>query len=170
MAAWRSARGSSSRRRSASGSRYATQRPASAARAAAMTRSARRADSRAASSIAGISWRARPTRAGGRRRVVGWWSSGIRTGDEERQPLALRAVDEDPERVVARALEGQVPEVDREGQDRVAPVDVTTRHELPGRARDLAAVGVEEDEPDLVLAVDLGRGHEQPEDHREMRM
>ena len=39
-----------------------------------------------------------------------------RREQQERQPLALRAVDEDPERVVAGRREGQVPEVDRERQ------------------------------------------------------
>ena len=84
--------------------------------------------------------------------------AGIRRREEQqRQPLALRAVDEDPERVVARRREGQVPEVDREGQDGVAAVALAAGHEAAGRAGDLAAVGIEQDEPDLVLAVGLGR-------------
>ena len=60
------------------------------------------------------------------------------------QALALRAVDQDPERVVAGRRERQVPEVDREGQDRVAPVGLAARRRgcpsrrPPRRRRDRA--------------------------------
>ena len=72
--------------------------------------------------------------------------------------------------MVAGRGERQVPEVDREGQHGVATVRVAARLEIAGRAGNLPAVGIQEDEPDLVLVVDLGRRDEESENESEMRM
>src|SRR6478609_7776295 len=133
-----------------------------------MTRSAARAAVRAASSIAGMSWRTGPRFRPVAGSAVGRAPSGIRPGHEERQPLPLRPVDEDPERVVARAVERQVPEVDRERQHGVPAVGMAAGGQVARRAGHLAAVRIQQYESDLVLVVGLGRGDEQAEDERQV--
>ena len=49
-------------------------------------------------------------------------------------------------------------------------VGVAARHQAAGRAGDLGAVRVEEDDPELVLALGLGRGDEQADDQRQVRV
>src|SRR6187431_2511082 len=111
--------------------------------------------------MTGYSWRAGATvrvrsgilASGGR--AVGL--RALRRPDEqERQPLALGAVHEQAERVVARQWECQIPQVDRERQRGVPAVALATGHEAAGRAGDLAAIGIEQHEADLVLALGLG--------------
>ncbi len=109
-------------------------------RAASTSRSAWRAAASAASSIAGSSWR---PGARWRRRTP---CRSVQPGrlddplDDQRDPLALGAVDEEPEGVVARHVERQVPEVDRERHDRVTAVADAVRRDQAVRAGDLGSI------------------------------
>jgi hypothetical protein len=44
------------------------------------------------------------------------------------------------------------------------------REQAPGGPGDLVPVRVQEDDPQLVLAIGLGGGHEQPDDERHVRV
>src|SRR6478752_190693 len=88
----------------------------------------------------------------------------------ERQALPFGPVDEDAERVVAGRGEGQVPQVDREREDGVTAVALAPRDDAPRRTGHLGPVGIQQDEPDLVLALGLGRGHLQADHERQVRV
>ena len=89
--------------------------------------------------------------------------------DDQRQPLALRAIDHDPDRVVAGGREAQVPHVEAEGQDRVTAVGRAVGDDLGRGVRQLLAVRREEHELEVMLLVEFGRGHRQAADESEVR-
>ena len=175
----RSAPGSSSRSRSGSDSKKVTHRPSPRARASAISRSACRAAASPASSIVGRS--CRETFRFDPRRLPSvicrlcadpftTRSEIRRSQEEERQSLALGAVHQDPERIIARSRECQVPQVDRERQDGITAVALAARREASGRPGDLATIGIEQDESDLVFAVRLRRRDLESDDQRQVRV
>ena len=125
--------------------------------------------------MTGYWWRAGTTaRAGsgilaGGRGAVGLSPFG-RTDEQQRQTLALGTVDQEAERVIARRREGQVPQVDGKGERRVAPIALAASDETARRAGDLATIGVQQYEPDLVLSLGLRRRDSQPDHEGEVWM
>ena len=99
---------------------------------------------------------------------VGW--GRIAAFDEQVEALPFLAVHEQANAVLAGRVEDQVPEVDAEGQHRVAPVARTVGADARRARRELLTVRAQQDEPHLVVGIELGRGDAQPDDEREVRV
>src|SRR5664280_371313 len=136
-------------------------------RAALSISSASRAADRAASSIAGRSWRAGPESrvivspgdCVARSRQVSLLRCRLaRLHDLQRYPLSLRAVHENPDRVLPGHGKCQVPQVDRDREDDVTGIGWTVCDHFARTGAHFRAVGGRDYKTESVLAVSLERG------------